>query len=597
MFRSAAVASAVLSVVIGSAVAMADEPSSHASAATETKEQWEARMAWWRDARFGLFVHWGIYAVPAGEWKGLEKKEDLWGEWIMQRAKIPVVEYESLAKRFDPVKFNADEWVKLAKDAGMKYIVITAKHCDGFAMFDSKASKYNIVDATPFARDPMKELQKACNAQGIKLGFYYSHCWDWHEPNALGLDNTWDFPDRKNKDCAKYFREKSLPQIRELLTQYHPSVIWFDVPSDISQEQSRQFHDMIRQLQPACIINDRVGNGLGDYGTPEQFIPPNASKDNFEVCMTLNTHWGFDKNDHAWKQPREVIHNLVDIVSKGGNYLLNVGPTAEGVFPPPAVQILQDVGAWIKANDQSIYGTTGSPLPTVSWGRCTAKPGKLYLHVFDWPSNGRLLVPGLRNSPRVAYFLTDGDRHPLETSRASDRDLVVSLPLKALDSIDTVVVLEIDGTPAVDPMRLLIDQTAAKNVFGAMAAEIHGQTIKYCGLSLGSPVYDYIGSWTAVNDSVSWQFRTIAPGDYDVAIVYASQPNSLGNEYAIQVGENRSVLKVDATGTDKTFKTFKVATVKLPAAQTYTLQVTPKSIAPGSCLMNLHNVILVPVKR
>ena len=202
MLRSVTVSYAIFSVVLGGTLAAADETPSSVPTATETQKQRDARMAWWREARFGLFMHWGLSAVPAGEWKGLEKKQDLWGEWIMNRAQIPVAEYERLAGQFNPVKFNADQWVRLAKDTGMKYMVITAKHCDGFALFSSKASRYNVVDATPFARDPMKDLQQACNQQGMRLGFYYSHSWDWHEPDALGLDNTWDFPDRAKKDCA-----------------------------------------------------------------------------------------------------------------------------------------------------------------------------------------------------------------------------------------------------------------------------------------------------------------------------------------------------------------------------------------------------------
>jgi alpha-L-fucosidase len=420
--------------------------------AGETPAQTEARLAWWREARFGLFMHWGLYAVPAGEWKGQEKQKDLYAEWIMQRATIPVAEYEQLAARFNPVQFNADRIVRIARDAGMKYIVITAKHCDGFAMFHSKISKYNVVDDTPFARDPMAELAKAAKRQGIKLGFYYSHCWDWHEPDATGLINDWDFPPKEKRVPDRYFHGKSLPQVEELMSQYHPAIMWFDVP-DLDRAMSQNFLDIIHRYMPECVVNDRIGNGLGDYATPEQTIPPESMGKPFEVCMTLNNHWGYDQNDHAWKDARTVIRNLADIVSKGGNYLLNVGPTAEGVLPPEAVRILGEVGAWMKVNGESIHGTVAGPFVRLPWGVCSARPGKLYLHVFDWPADGRLFVPGLRNQIKRARLLAGHNRATLATDRSGDSGCIIRLPEKAADTNDTVVVLEIEGAPKVDPQN------------------------------------------------------------------------------------------------------------------------------------------------
>jgi alpha-L-fucosidase len=596
MSRTATFLGAAILTTLGGALLAAEGPSSDAAAPRETKAERDARMAWWRDARFGMFIHWGIYAVPAGEWKGLEKQKDLFGEWIMYNARIPVKEYEPLARQFNPVKFDADAWVKAAKGAGMKYIVITAKHCDGFAMYGSKASKYNIVDATPYARDPIVALREACDRQGIKLGFYYSHCWDWHEPDAWGLDNRWDFPDRAKKDSWKYFREKAFPQVKELLERYRPSVLWFDVPSDIPKGQSEQLRATIRRLQPDCIVNDRIGHGLGDYGTPEQYIPPKSAEGDFEVCMTLNNHWGFDKNDHAWKPAREVICNLVDIASKGGNYLLNVGPTAQGEFPPEAVRILAEVGAWMKANGPSLYGTTAAPLAAPPWGRCTAAPGKLYLHVFDWPSDGRLIVPGLKTTPRRAYLLAD-DQNAIKITRAGASDLVLGVPARAPDAIDSVVVLEIDGAVEVDPMPTVIDQPGIENVLSASQATIHGRTMKYHGLDLGVPVYDYLGEWTSADDTAAWQFRTIAPGAFDVEIVYSADATSEGNSFTVAVDDHRTAMKVKATGGATTFKRFKVGTATLAEPGTHALKVTADSIAQGSSLMNLHKIVLVPVGR
>ncbi|MHC4124543.1 MAG: alpha-L-fucosidase, partial [Planctomycetota bacterium] len=391
------------------------------------------RLEWWRQARFGMFIHWGLYAQLAGQWKGkhVTRGHGL-GEWIMYGAQIPVKEYEVLAKQFNPVKFDADQWVQLAKHAGMKYIVITAKHCDGFAMYPSKVSQYNIIDATPFNRDPLKELQKACQKHGIKLGFYYSHNWDWHHPHAMGLDNTWDFPNRKSKDPNLYYKEKALPQVEELITSYRPHILWFDVPTDITRSQSEMFLEVVRKHSPDCIINDRIGNGLGDYVTPEQYVPAVSNK-LFEVCMTLNDTWGYKYYDKNWKTPATVIRNLVDITAKGGNYLVNVGPTAEGLIPPASVRILQEIGKWMAVNGQSIYGTIANPLPRLpDDARCTAKPGKLYIHIFNWPDRCEFIIPAIKNKIRRIYLLADSSRQQLEFEHQNSHDIVVKLSVTNL---------------------------------------------------------------------------------------------------------------------------------------------------------------------
>ena len=420
----------------------------------------DEKMKWFREAKFGLFIHWGLYAIPAGEWKG--QLIPGIGEWIMNRAKIPVKEYEQLAARFNPVKFDADEWVKLAQDAGMKYVVITSKHHDGFAMYGSAASRYNIVDATPFKRDPLKELAAACARRGVRFGFYYSQAQDWHEPNGAG--NTWDFGPDEKKDFDQYLRDKAEPQVKEILTGYGPvCLIWFDTPRLMTEQRSQRFIDMVHALQPACLIDGRLG-AEGDYRSMGDNAIPNAVvTTDWEVPATLNRTWGYKKDDNDWKPPEDLTFKLVDIVSKGGNYLLNVGPTAEGVIPQPSQDNLRAVGRWLKVNGEAIYGAGPTPfggelgaydstktdkngkpvfVAKTDW-RCTTKAGRLYIHLFKWPA-GAFELSDVKGKVRRAYLLAGRGRVPLKLKQEGDR-VSVSLPAKAPGEIATVLVLETAG--------------------------------------------------------------------------------------------------------------------------------------------------------
>jgi len=397
--------------------------------ASAVDPQKEARLAWFRDAKYGLFIHWGLYAIPAGEWKG-ERVPGI-GEWIMNRAKIPVAEYERLAAQFNPVKFDADAWVQLAHDAGMKYIVITSKHHDGFALFKSPASRFNIVDATPFKRDVLKELAAACAKRNMRLGFYYSQAQDWHEPNGAG--NNWDFVPNAQKDFDQYLRDKAEPQIREILTNYGPvALIWFDTPQLMTPERARRFTDLVRSIQPQTLIDGRLG-AEGDYiTTGDNIIPGGKQTQAWETPATINHTWGYRKDDVDWKRPGEIIFKLLDIVSKGGNYLLNVGPMADGVIPQASQDVLREVGRWLRINGEAVYGATATPFgdelgePSARGAkdvrgeplflvrtdyRVTAKPGKLFFTFFLEP-RVPFELPAMKNAVKQAYFLANGK--PLE---------------------------------------------------------------------------------------------------------------------------------------------------------------------------------------
>ena len=428
----------------------------------------EQRIAWFREAKYGFFIHWGPYALPAGVWKGQQIRVS--SEWIMAHAKIPVKEYEQLAKQFNPVDFNADEWVQMARDAGMKYIVFTAKHGDGFAMYHSQVTPYNIYDATPFHRDPLKELADACAKYGIKLGIYYSQAVDWHEPGGFG--NTWDFENNNLKGTDgsydHYLQTKVEPQLQELLTNYGPICeIFFDTPALITPPRAQRIADLVHKLQPACLIDGRLGIP-GDYSTMgDNGIPSANVGGDWETPGELNHSWGFDQNDSDYKAPSQVIFNLLDIVSKGGNYLLDVGPTARGEIPVVAKENLLTVGRWLKVNGEAVYGAGMSPFhegfggfgrkiqdehgrsgsaPFLDW-RCTAKPGKLYFTIFHWPGEN-FKLPAFQNKINKAYLLSDPST-PLTVTADAQGNRSVGLSHYALNVMATVVAVEIDGEKAV----------------------------------------------------------------------------------------------------------------------------------------------------
>ncbi len=564
---------------------LAAEPENSASP-QETQTQRDQRMAWWRDARFGMFIHWGVYAVPAGTYNG--KQIPGLGEWIMNNGKIPMPEYREFANQFNPVKYDPDQWVSLAKQAGMKYIVITSKHHDGFALFESKASDWNVVEATPYGKDLLKPLAEACKKYGIKLGFYYSQAQDWNNPGGAAKGGHWDPAQDGSMD--DYLRNVAVPQVKEILSNYGPiAVLWWDTPVDMTKERADMLLPLLK-LQPGIIWNNRLGGGYkGDTETPEQTIPATGYPDgrDWETCMTINDTWGYKSYDKNWKSPETLVRNLIDIASKGGNYLLNVGPTADGEIPPEIVERLKAIGQWMAVNSQAIYGTAASPFKRLPWGRCTQKPGKLFLEVFFWP-DGELAVPGLKNKVTKAYLLADKDQNPLST-RANEKGVFVDLPPEAPDPIASVVVLVIEGPPDVQQPQPIAQAPDGTITLPALEADVHGTNIRY---EKGDQ-RDNIGYWDNKKDWISWDFVLKTPGKYDVDVSFASPDDQAGSKYTVQVGKEKVSGKVEATGDWGKFVTRKIGTLNLSAPGRLTLSVRPNSISKEA-VMNLKSIKLSP---
>ena len=425
----------------------------------ETKDHKDARMKWWRDAKFGMFIHWGVYSVPAGTYEG--KQIPGIGEWIMNKGKIPVEVYAKYAQQFTADKFNAEQWMQMADDAGVKYVVITSKHHDGFAMFHTQVDGYSIFDATPFKRDPLAELAVAAKKHGIKLGFYYSQAQDWHHPGGAANGGRWD-KEHQDGSMDDYIDKVAVPQVREILSNYgeFPAVLWWDTATNMTRERADKLYKVVKELKPDIIMNNRLGGGYrGDTETPEQHIPAKGYPGrDWESCMTINDTWGYKSYDTNFKSTQTLLYNLIDIVSKGGNYLLNVGPTSEGEIPGPEADRLKEVGTWLKVNGEAIYGC-GPSCYGAEYGqqvtekdgygnnakvsgskdwRCTTKPGKTYIHFFKWPDKP-FAVPVPSPTVKAAYLLSD--HKPLDVNLTGAQPMIM-LPANAPDPVASVLVIE-----------------------------------------------------------------------------------------------------------------------------------------------------------
>jgi hypothetical protein len=590
-----------------------------------TDAERDARLGWWREARFGMFVHWGVYSGLSGTWDG--KAYGGYAEHIQRMAKIPCVVYrKEVAGKFNPVEFNADEWIRLAKEAGMGYFVITAKHHDGFAMFDSQVSDYNIVKATPFARDPMKELQAACKKYGIKFGFYYSHAFDWGEENGPGNDwdyqnpggdkllhgaNWWEkFPEFLPK-ARKYVDEKSIPQLQELIRMYDPDIIWFDTPHKLPPEENLRILAAVRKAKPSLVVNGRLVRGAGDYEStcdrPAEFTPHEGD---WEGVPTTNESYGYNENDRSHKPPAHFIQLLAKSAARGGNELMNIGPMGTGKMDAADVAILKGIGAWWQVNGESIRGTTRTPLAVQAWGESTRKGNTLYLHVFDWPRDGKLIVGGLKSDVTQAWLVRDRANTihtPLKVVRMNPLDVrIEGLPKDAPDKADTVIVLDCAGEPQTDAAKLLAINIETNTLRG-FDAILRGKL----QFGPGKTKDAWVLNWTKKDDAVVWPVRLNTKATFELALVYDAPSGSKGGKVVEgDAGKERSraatgaggiyTVKVGAQSVEKKVRggnNVRDALGKLtiePGA--FEICVSAKEIT-GEELMRLRAVILTPVQK
>jgi len=573
----------------------------------ETAAAKDARLGWWREARFGMFIHWGVYSSLAGEWKG--RRVEGYSEHIQRICKIRRADYlEEVVKPFNPIAFDADSWVRTAKEAGMGYLVITAMHHDGVAMYDSKIDDYNVVKASRFGRDPLRELKAACDREGLKLGFYYSQATDW----SLADDPRYPEPNGPERRLACVER-KALPQILELIANYQPALLWGDTPHLNPPGLNERILRAVRKADPNVIVNGRLaGARHGDYLTtadrPAEFGLMRAPDErDWEAIPTTNESYGYHAFDKSHKAPAHFIRLLAKAAARGGNLLMNFGPRGDGTFAPEDQDILQTLASWWRINGQSIHGTERTPLSPQSWGESTLKKNCLYLHVFQWPADGRLLVGGLAGDIRRASLLA-APAEPIAVKRIGP-DVELSLPLRAVDAADSVVLLECAQAPQGETALLV--QTTMPNVLSVFTAELRPAPLPKGAwrLGKGTSLTSHVQGWSRSDCEVLWQARLAQAGTFEVSVFYdapdaksASQVDTVGGkmtttggltyggEVRVSLGEQVLAAPVATTGLDVQLTLGRVALGAGPIE----IKVSAGKIT-GQELMRLKSLRLVPV--
>ena len=494
------------------------------------------RMSWYNDAKFGCFIHWGVYSEAGGEWKG--KPVTGYSEHLMRKEKISLQEYkDKLVIPFNPVDFDADEWMLHAKEAGMRYFIITAKHHDGFAMYFSDAYPYD-MRITQYNKDPMMELRAAATKYGIKFGFYYSHAFDWEHPDAPG--NDWDYNNPGGDKligganwwltrtdfiprAEKYVSEKSIPQIVELIKKYNPDILWFDTPHKLPLYENIRILKSIREASPDIVVNGRLarfaGGNLGDYintGDRAAYFFP--VKGYWESIPTTNESYGYSKYDSSYKTVSHFVRLVSSATSKGGNILMNVGPMGNGKWDEKDVEIFKGVGKWLSVYGEAIYGNERTDLPIQIWGVTTKKGNMTYLHIYNWPKDGKLIVGGMTSDIDKAWIVGSLNNNELKTRRLNSKDVEVFLPQVAPDTINTVVALTLKEKKAAYPVRLL--STSSENILYTFDADLKGVGLGYGD---GKPNRNYVKGWNNNSQSFQWKFRINEAANYDIYIDYNTE--------------------------------------------------------------------------
>ena len=579
------------SLVLATSLSARAETLPPATPATATAVAAAERTQWFREARFGLFIHWGVYAVPAGEWQG--KAVGGIGEWIMRNGKIPVADYRAFAQNFTAAKYDPQAWARLARTAGTKYVVIGAKHHDGFALYDSAASAWHAVQASSAKRDLIAPLAKAVRAEGLKFGCYYSQSQDWINPGGAKFGGARSWDPAQDGDYDTYLQKFALLQVRELIERYDPAIIWWDTPVNMTKSRAKPFGDVLAQ-HPNIITNDRLGEGYnGDTKTPEQHIPPRGYPGElFEVCMTMNDTWGFKKNDNNWKSVRQILRNLSDISSKGGNFLLNVGPTAEGEIPVASIERLEAVGRWMAVNSEAIYATDAGPFPRrLPWGRVTQKRAAngattLFAQVWDWPADGKILLPSLAQIPVGGRLLAGGA--PVATELTAE-GLVVRLPGAAPDADVSVVRLDFKAPVVITQEPFITPGADGRVTFSAQDADAHGDV--HGNIQLRDSGSDaYLTDWNNPKWRLEYQFKVPAAAKWTVtAEVAAPQPTGL----LLKVGKTETPAAIAATGKGLIWQTVTLGEIALPAGETRFEIMGAKAGWKG---LSIRHVWLTPVQ-
>lgn len=574
---------------------------------TQSMQTVDQRITWWREARFGMFVHWGVYSLPGGEWKG--KTVNGYAEHLMRKEKIPRAEYLEMAHHFNPVDFNADEWIKTARDAGMRYFVITAKHHDGFAMYPSEVSDYNITRQTAFKRDPMAELAAACKKYGIKFGFYYSHAFDWEHPDAPGNDweydnpggdlllhggaNWFDAEPQRLPKAVKYLNEKAIPQIKELIIKYHPDILWFDTPHKIPLSENIRILKIIRETDPNVVVNGRLARSsevmFGDYKNtadrPAEFFPVEGD---WEAIPTTNESYGYSKSDLTHKPVSFFIQLLAKSVSRNGNLLMNIGPMGNGRMDSKDIQILKGIANWMTKNGESIHGASSSPLPLQSWGVVTKKDKKLYLHVFEWPKDGFLDLGGLKSNYKSAYFLSESGKAEVPVKRLNNLDVRLKLPSVAPDPVNTVIVLETEGTLRTDSVMLLSGNQPIRLL--AFDARLHGVGLKYGD---GKAKRFYVENWKKSDQWFSWDVRLNDPTEYKIELNFTGSKGS-GGKIRLETGQQNIESSVPDNQVVNEINAWTPGTIKLKQGINR-ISLKPVSFGKEE-LIKLLEIKLIPIK-